>query len=149
MWRKELKKKAPDFFITEWLFFSKTFSSGDFRCKKGYVTHYSSSFSLYRTFCCVLSVELICVLLCLLVAILRFPATNLEGQQNWIGKDHPLIASQFFVSKLNCKIGKIVKSIWIDKDHSLITNKLCCLNFKTPVISCHQFKMFKFRNILF
>ena len=62
---------------------------------------------LYRTFDSVLCAELIRVLLCLLVAILRFPATNLEGRQNWIGKDHPLIAIQFFVEKLICKIGEI------------------------------------------
>ena len=59
----------------------------------------------------VLSVELICVLLYLLVAILRFPATNLEGRQNWIGKDHYLIESQFFGSILICEIGEIRKLV--------------------------------------
>ena len=91
---------------------------------------------LYRTFDSVLCAELIRVLLCLLVAILRFPATNLEGRQNWIGKDHYLIESQFFGSILICEIGEIRKLVKLSyliglrKSHPLIANSLCCLNFK-------------------
>ena len=53
---------------------------------------------LYTSKLCIVHVELIRVLLYLLAAILRFPATNLEGRQNWIEKDHPLVAAIFCIN---------------------------------------------------